>query len=1300
MGRFDPMTFSNAPAARARGTLHVALFCALACGIVFIAAHSWLEERRIFRAALYEQLDEIATSKNAGIFAWQLQRTGNAAVTARSAVLIPDVIRTLGGDPAPAAASQAAQWLEQIRETYRYDNAALLDASGAIRVSTGRELAPPGFYQAIGQNVAADGKAVSKYYPGDSPGVQSQFMFCAPLRSGSGAIAGSVLLTLDPWVYPFPALLKWPSPSRSGVVWMVRREGQNVRALGFGPGPAGKRIESITSLSLRDSPLVKAVAVRNGIVDGTSAAGAGSAAVARAMTKENSSPVMLAMIDETEAYQPLRQTRTLLILSAGLLIALCGVGVGWIWRRQVLESSRQRVFAENERRELAERYDYMTRFANDAVFLARTDGTIVQANERGSEFYGYTRDEFLGMNKDQLRGPGTEAAYERARVAIEEKGSFVYETTGVRKDGTTFPVELSTRMVEVDGEQYRQTIVRDITERRRDEGQIRRLNRLYAVLSRCGQAIVKAPDENALFREVCHVAAESGGFRIAAICAADNATGCMVSIARAGEASAYLDERPCDSSVCSIAKCGMREGESRVCNDIREDPSLAAMKESALRYDLRSFLVLPLRRGGRLAGEMCLYSAEPNFFNAEEIELATEIAESICFALESLERKRQQQAVEAELRVNRERLELVLDATEEAYWDWDLESGAIQQSPRYDTMLGYRPFELKREFRTWLSMVHPEDAGPIERELADFRTSGKSALSMEFRMRGKSGEYIWISGRGKIVDRDAAGKPRRMVGTLTDVTDRKKLEEQFRQAQKLESVGRLAGGIAHDFNNLLTVINGYSGLLVARTAEKDPKRRQLQEIRKAGERAAELTRQLLTFSRKQVTQPRLLKLNESVSDSAEMLHRLVPETVEFRTLLDAEPDEVITDPSQVHQILMNLVVNASDAMPDGGSLTIRTANVHVHANEVVQDSDVTSGPYVLLSVTDTGTGMDDETLRHIFEPFFTTKDVGKGTGLGLSTVYGIARQCGGFVRVESALGKGTTFKVHFPLAAEGIRPQAMPASTRDRDLRGSETILVVEDQESVRNLAAETLRTYGYAVIPAQNGPDALDLVRRHPGPIHLLLTDVSMPSMNGHTVAQEVRAFSPATKVVYMSGYADDIVRGTGELAPDVAYLQKPFAPEALAVKVRQTLMRPAETRPAEACPTETRPTTMDSIIQRTILVVEDEEGVRDLVGDLLGGRHRVLLAKDGLEALRILRERPEIDIVITDLVMPNQEGIEVIRAARKMRPEVRIVAMSGAFAGQFLKTAELLGADATLVKPIRPEVLDQVIEDVFARV
>ena len=388
-----------------------------------------------------------------------------------------------------------------------------------------------------------------------------------------------------------------------------------------------------------------------------------------------------------------------------------------------------------------------------------------------------------------------------------------------------------------------------------------------------------------------------------------------------------------------------------------------------------------------------------------------------------------------------------------------------------------------------------------------------------------------------------------------DITEQKKLEAQLVQAQKMEAIGRLAGGVAHDFNNLLTVIIGNASLLLMGLDEKDPLREDLEEISDAGDRAASLTRQLLAFSRKQPLRLAVLNLNEVITDMNKMLKRMIGEDVEVLTSFESDLISVKADPGQMEQVIMNLAVNARDAMPCGGKLTIETKNVYLdEAYWQEYDLEAKPGPYVMLAVSDTGVGMDKETESHIFEPFFTTKKKGVGTGLGLSTVYGIVKQMGGYIWVYSEPGQGATFKIYLP----GVETAAEPAKRKPNHLKrfeGSETILLVEDDKSVLNLARKVLKQQGYSVIEAQNGEDAFKVAEAHAGPIHLMTTDVVMPGMSGMELAQRMGPLYPGLKVLFMSGYTDDAIAHHGVLDPGIAFLQKPFTPEGLAQKVREVL-------------------------------------------------------------------------------------------------------------------------------------------------
>jgi two-component system cell cycle sensor histidine kinase/response regulator CckA len=388
---------------------------------------------------------------------------------------------------------------------------------------------------------------------------------------------------------------------------------------------------------------------------------------------------------------------------------------------------------------------------------------------------------------------------------------------------------------------------------------------------------------------------------------------------------------------------------------------------------------------------------------------------------------------------------------------------------------------------------------------------------------------------------------------LDDMTLYRQLEDQLRQAQKMEAVGMLAGGVAHDFNNLLTIITGYGQLILNTLTPTDPNRHSAEQILKAGERAATLTRQLLAFSRRQVLQPKVLDLNKLVSSLSTMLRRLIGEDIDLQLILRPELGQVSADPGQMEQVLMNLVVNARDAMPGGGTLTIETANVTLDERYISRHLAVKPGPYTMLAVSDNGTGMDQDTLAHLFEPFFTTKSSGQGTGLGLSTVFGIVKQSRGSVDVYSVPAHGTSVKVYLPRIDQPLTVESV--ALEKAETRGSETILVVEDDEMVRNLVSETLKREGYRVLDAAEPMEARRISDAHKSVIHLLITDVVMPRVSGRDLALELNRQRREMKVLYMSGYTDSAIVNSGILQKEVAFLQKPFTPGALAEKVRQVL-------------------------------------------------------------------------------------------------------------------------------------------------
>ncbi len=429
----------------------------------------------------------------------------------------------------------------------------------------------------------------------------------------------------------------------------------------------------------------------------------------------------------------------------------------------------------------------------------------------------------------------------------------------------------------------------------------------------------------------------------------------------------------------------------------------------------------------------------------------------------------------------------------------------------------------------------------------------KQVVRGEIINKTKAGRLVTVeSSANPIIDQH--GNVTGFLAIQRDITERKRLEQQFLQSQKMEAVGRLAGGVAHDFNNLLTIINGYSQLILERPDLDDVVQNQMKEILKSGERAASLTQQLLAFSRKQVIEPRVLDLNTVLGNMDKMLRRLIGEDVELATNPGAQLGRVKADPTQIEQVIMNLVVNARDAMPRGGKLTIETKNAELDESYTSTHVDVMPGHYVMLAISDSGHGMDAETMAHIFEPFFTTKELGKGTGLGLSTVYGIVKQTGGHVSVYSEVGRGTTFKVYLPRLDMPVEPAGVSVERGD-DVSGQETILVVEDEAGVRMLIQSILERQGYTVLLASTPDDAAALSEKHAGRIHLLLTDVVMPGFSGKELADHLAFARPDMKVLFISGYTADAIAHQGVLDAETQFLQKPFTPNALLRKVRETI-------------------------------------------------------------------------------------------------------------------------------------------------
>ena len=504
-----------------------------------------------------------------------------------------------------------------------------------------------------------------------------------------------------------------------------------------------------------------------------------------------------------------------------------------------------------------------------------------------------------------------------------------------------------------------------------------------------------------------------------------------------------------------------------------------------------------------------------------------------------------------EMAREQEKFQQITQAIEEVFWMTNPDSTEmIYISPGYEKIWGRTCESLYKAPHEWAEAMHPEDRERVLRLASEQMLVGGES---EYRILRPDGELRWIKNQIFPI-KDASGKIHRVAGVAADITKTKQFQAQFHKAQKMEAIGRLAGGVAHDFNNLLTAIGGYSHFLLSSLAPDDKRREDVEQIKKAGERAAGLTRQLLAFSRQQVLQMKVVDCNFLVADLEKMLKRIVSEDVKLSTVLSREPGFIKSDPGQIEQVLMNLVVNSKDALPKGGSIAIETSNVELKGDYARMHLQVKPGSYVMFAVSDSGTGMDSETLAHLFEPFFTTKEQGKGTGLGLATVYGIVKQSGGGIYVYSEPGVGTTFKVYFPRVDEASQPAAVGRAPSNPPV-GSETILLVEDDELVRTFVYRALLESGYAVLVAQDSAQAIRLCEKQGSSIDLILTDVIMPQMHGPELVKLLSPLCPEAKVIFMSGYTDTAVTHRDLVDSGAPFLQKPLTPDALARKVRETL-------------------------------------------------------------------------------------------------------------------------------------------------
>ncbi|MCI0434303.1 MAG: response regulator [Gemmatimonadetes bacterium] len=508
---------------------------------------------------------------------------------------------------------------------------------------------------------------------------------------------------------------------------------------------------------------------------------------------------------------------------------------------------------------------------------------------------------------------------------------------------------------------------------------------------------------------------------------------------------------------------------------------------------------------------------------------------------------------DASRRETERRLSTLVRATNDAIWDLDVLQGTLEVNEGFRALIGYSGDRTPITLGDWHDRIHDADRARVLSGFTSVIDSRANYWTDDYRLRVATGSYAHVLDRGYVM-RDDAGRAVRVIGALMDMTERQRLQEQLQQAQKMEAIGRLAGGLAHDFNNVLAAILMSTDLILNGVVSGDAMFDDLREVHAATQRAANLTRQLLAFSRSQVMELRRIDLNDTIANVARMLSRLIGDNIEFRQVLANPLGSVRADANQVDQVVLNLVINARDAMPDGGVLTVETAEVELNTESGREYLNAAPGPYVMLAISDTGIGMDQTTRDRIFEPFFTTKAVGKGTGLGLSTVYGIVRQHGGHIWVYSEPGAGTTFKIYLP-RVDGAAEKRAAAAAGPHDLKGDECVLLVEDEERVRDLTRRVLEKHGYSVLAARDPAEALTIASENSGAFDLLISDVMLPGMSGPAMAARIYEQGFRGPNLFLSGYTEEVAARHGILQANSLFLAKPFTPNALAVAVRRAL-------------------------------------------------------------------------------------------------------------------------------------------------
>ncbi|MFP5214198.1 MAG: response regulator, partial [Acidobacteriota bacterium] len=1114
--------------------------------------YSSLQDR--FEVQNRNELAAIADLKIRQIANWRKERLFEAEIVARNSFIAVAVENYFRNSSDAGLKEEILTWLGSLMGNSEYSGAQLYDALQKSSLAVGRheklhsELNGPTI-----DEILETGKVHLSDFHRDEEDGTIHLKLYVPIMAGKKGVehpVGLLLLWIDPNQFLYPLIQSCPTSSQTAETLLVRQEGQEVVFLN------DLRHMKNTALVLRhpvsdgDLPAAKAIRGKEGVSTGVDYRGV---PVLAALRRVPDSPwYLVAKADVEEIHAPLRSQGFLVSVLVGCMLGSALVVLAHFWRRHQSSIEGRQRETERERDVLIERFTYFTRHANDILLLLATDGSIAEANDRAVEAYGYGHEELLSLNIKDLRSHKTLSVFNDQLKRVNGRDGLRFETVHRRKDGSEFPVEVSSRAIDLDGDRFLQSIIRDISERKEAEYRISRLNRIYALLSETNQAIVRLRDRGTLFEEVCRITTQYGKFAVAWV-------GIVVPGEDRLEPTAWRGLEEEDMHLIAESSLGwtrfsapLQKGRCVVCNDIeREAPSLA-IRDEALRHGCESFALVPILLHGELIGTLCVCAQEAGFFDGNEVSLLEEVGQDLSFAVETYELEAERtrameefQKGEAQYRELSGEFHALLNAipdrlalqAEDLTVLWTNQEATLPPNSTGFDLVGRRCHE------TWLGRPEPCEDCPVIR-------SFQTAEPENGRVISTDGEEWDVR---TVPIRDDSGRVAKVIKAARNVTEQRTMEAQLRQAQKMEAIGTLSGGIAHDFNNILGIMLGYTEMAFMDLSENAPSREHLRQVLASISRARELVKQILTFSRQSEQEKRAISIGPIVKEALKLLRASLPSTIELRQEITGEGN-ILADPTQIHQVMMNLCTNAGHAMRERGG------RLEVSLVAVSQDSDEPSplglqpGPYIRLSVKDTGHGIDPAIRHRIFDPFFTTKKLGEGTGLGLSVVHGIVKSHGGAIDVESTPGEGTIFHLFFPTIAPVPSPEAPLASPLPR---GCERILLVDDEQSLVMVLRRMLERLGYQVTAMASSPEVLAVfkVSSEAPPFDLVITDMTMPHMTGLDLAREIFRLSPSMKIILCTGFAEAVSREEIEAAGIHGFLTKPVALKDLAEITRKVL-------------------------------------------------------------------------------------------------------------------------------------------------